>query len=67
MLAVDYASRWVEEIYLPSKDSKGVVNILEKNILTYCDTPSAIIFDGSSHFWNRLFGVLLSKYEVSIE
>lgn len=45
-------------------DGKGILQFFKKNILTCFGTPRAIITDGGSHFCNKMFGVLLSKYGV---
>ena len=64
LVAVDYVSKWVEVVALPTNDSKVVVKFLRKNIFTRFGTPRAIISDGGSHFCNRQFDALLSKYGV---
>jgi hypothetical protein len=64
LVAVDYVSKWVEAVALPTNDSKVVVRFLRKNIFTRFGTPRAIISDGGSHFCNRQFETLLSKYGV---
>jgi transposase InsO family protein len=64
LVAVDYVSKWVEAVALPTNDSKVVVKFLRKNIFTRFGTPRAIISDGGSHFCNRTFEALLSKYGV---
>ena len=65
MVAVDYVSKWVETIALPSNDARVVVNFLKKNIFTWFGTPRTIISDGGKHFCNRQFKALLSKYGVT--
>ena len=65
LVAVDYVSKWIEAIALPSNDSKVVIKFLKKNIFTRFGTPRAIISDGGTHFCNRYFDALLSKYGVT--
>ena len=65
LVAVDYVSKWVETIALPSNDSKVVIKFIKKNIFTRFGTPRAIISDDSSHFCKRYFDALISKYEVT--
>ena len=65
LVAVDYVSKWVEAIALPSNDSKVVIKFLKKNIFTRFGTPRAIISDSGTHFCNRYFDALLSKYRVT--
>nr|XP_009769810.1 PREDICTED: uncharacterized protein K02A2.6-like [Nicotiana sylvestris] len=64
LVAVDYVSKWVEAVALPTNDAKGVTGFLKKNIFTRFGTPRAIISDGGTHFCNRAFARLLEKYGV---
>ncbi|GKV46874.1 hypothetical protein SLEP1_g53835 [Rubroshorea leprosula] len=64
-VAVDYVSKWVEAITLPTNDVRVVVKFLKKNIFTKFSTPRAIISDGGKHFCNKQFKALLSKYGVT--
>ncbi|XP_070050258.1 uncharacterized protein [Nicotiana tomentosiformis] len=64
LVAVDYVSKWVEAVALPTNDAKGVTIFLKKNIFTRFGTPRAIISDGGTHFCNRVFARLLEKYGV---
>ncbi|XP_070047473.1 uncharacterized protein [Nicotiana tomentosiformis] len=53
LVAVDYVSKWVEAVALPTNDAKGVTGFLKKNIFTRFGTPRAIISDGGTHFCNN--------------
>nr|XP_033508386.1 uncharacterized protein LOC117273335 [Nicotiana tomentosiformis] len=64
LVAVDYVSKWVEAMALPTNDVKGVIGFLRKNIFARFGTPRAIISDGGTHFCNRSFAKLLEKYGV---
>ncbi|XP_075099026.1 uncharacterized protein LOC142175918 [Nicotiana tabacum] len=64
LVAVDYVSKWVEVVALPTNDAKGVIGFLKKNIFTRFGTPRAIISNGGTHFCNRAFAKLLEKYGV---
>ncbi|XP_061337794.1 uncharacterized protein LOC133284742 [Gastrolobium bilobum] len=64
LVAVDYVSKWVEAVALPTNDAKVVVNFLRKNIFTRFGVPRAIISDGGTHFCNKQFDNLLAKYGV---
>ncbi|KAL5554823.1 hypothetical protein UlMin_042224 [Ulmus minor] len=64
LVAVDYVSKWVEAVALPTNDSRVVIRFLKKNIFARFGTPRAIISDGGSHFCNKQFDALLSKYGV---
>lgn len=65
LVAVDYVSKWVEAVALPTNDAKVVLNFLRKQIFTRFGTPRAIINDGGKHFCNCQFKALLSKYGVT--
>ncbi|CAN6718712.1 unnamed protein product [Malus baccata var. baccata] len=65
LVAVDYVSKWVEAIALPTNDAKVVVHFLRKHIFTRFGTPRAIISDGGKHFCNRHFNALLAKYGIT--
>ncbi|XP_070008163.1 uncharacterized protein [Nicotiana sylvestris] len=64
LVAVDYVSKWVEAVALPTNDAKGVTGFLKKNIFTCFGTPRAILSDGETHFCNKVFAWLLEKYRV---
>ncbi|KAK6151062.1 hypothetical protein DH2020_015994 [Rehmannia glutinosa] len=64
LLAVDYVSKWVEAIATPTNDAKVVLKFLHKHIFTRFGTPRAIVSDEGTHFCNKLFNNLLSKYGV---
>lgn len=63
-MAVDYTSKWVGVVVMPTNDAWGVKS-LKKNIFTRFGTPRAIISDGGTHFYNKVFENLLSKYGVT--
>ncbi|KAK6119639.1 hypothetical protein DH2020_046616 [Rehmannia glutinosa] len=54
LLTVDYVSKWIEAIATPTN----------KHIFTRFGTPRAIVSDEGTHFYNKLFNNLLSKYGV---
>ncbi|XP_060965111.1 uncharacterized protein LOC133034108 [Cannabis sativa] len=64
LLAVDYVSKWVEAAATPQNDGKTVLRFLQKNIFTRFGTPRAIVSDEGSHFCNKQFEALLSRYGV---
>lgn len=64
LVAVDYVSKWVEAVAMPTNDARVVVNFLKKNIFSRYGTPRAIISDGGKHFCNCIFNSLLTKYGV---
>ena len=64
LLAVDYVSKWVEAVSCPKNDANTVVGFVKRNILTRYGAPRTIINDEGSHFANKLFAKLMSKYGV---
>ena len=64
LLVVDYVSKWVEAIPTITCDSKVVLNFILQNILSSFGIPRAVISDEGSHFCNKLFAFLLSKFGV---
>ncbi|XP_061345091.1 uncharacterized protein LOC133290944 [Gastrolobium bilobum] len=65
LVVVDYMSKWVEAATLPTNDAKVVVSFLRKNIFTCFAVPRAIISDGGTHFCNKQFESLLTKYGIT--
>ncbi|KAL5554234.1 hypothetical protein UlMin_041635 [Ulmus minor] len=65
LVGVDYVSKWVEAVALPTNDARVVINFLKKNIFSRFGTPRAIISDGGKHFCNNQFETLLQKYGVT--
>ena len=64
LLAVDYVSKWVEAIAYPRNDVNTVVGFIQMNILNIYGASRTIISDEGSHFSNKLFAKLLSRYGV---
>ena len=64
LLAVDYVSKWVEAAACPKNDANTVVGFLQRNILSKFGTPRTIISDGGSHFANKVFDKLMSRYGI---
>ena len=65
LVAVDYVSKWVEVVALPTNDAKVELNFLRRHVFTRFDTPLAIISDEGTYFCNKLFAGLLAKYGVT--
>ncbi|XP_070028914.1 uncharacterized protein [Nicotiana sylvestris] len=65
LVAVDYVSKWVEAVAFPNNEARSVVAFLKKSIFTRFGTPRTIISDGGSHFCNKAFDTLLTKYGVT--
>ncbi|WCJ22553.1 Gag-Pol polyprotein [Euphorbia peplus] len=64
LVAVDYVSKWVEAIPSPTNDARVVVRFL-KRLFARFGVPRAIISDNGTHFCNKLFEKLLSKFGVT--
>ena len=64
LVGVDYVSKWVEAVPCRAADHKTVLKFLKENIFSRFGVPKAIISDGGSHFCNKPFENLLSKYGV---
>ena len=62
---MDYVSKWVEAIALPTNDARVVIKFLKKHIFTRFGTLRAFISDGGKHFCNNQLEKLLSKYGVT--
>ena len=64
LLAMDYVSKWVEAIACPRNDANTIMGFIQRNKLSIYGAPRTIINDEESHFANKLFAKLLSKYGV---
>ena len=64
LLAVDYVSKWVEATACPRNDAITVVRFIQRNILSRFGAPRTIISDEGSHFANKVFAKLMSKYGI---
>ena len=60
---MDYVSKWVEAA-CPKNDANTVVGFLQRNNLSIFETPITIISDGGSHFENKVFDKLMSRYGI---
>ena len=64
LLAVDYVFKWVEAITCPKNDASTVVGFIQRNILSRFGAPKIIISDEGSHFSNKVFAKLMSRYKI---
>ena len=64
LLAADYVSKWVEAISCPRNDANIVVGFIQRNILSIFGAPKTIISDEGSHFTNKVFAKLMSRYGI---
>ena len=65
LVAVDYVSKWVEAVALPTNDARVVIKFLKKHIFIRFGTPRALISDGGKYFCNNQLENLLRKYGVT--
>ena len=61
---MDYVSKWVESITCPINDVNTVVGFIQRNILSRFGAPRTIISEEGSHYANKMFAKLLSRYGV---
>lgn len=64
LVAVDYVSKWVEAVALPTNDARVVIRFLKETIFARFGVPRALISDEGTHFLNNLMEKLLLKYNV---
>ena len=64
LLAVDYVSKWVEALACPRNDDSTVVGFIQRNILSRFEAPRTIIIDEGSHFPNKNFEKLMSRFGI---
>ena len=64
LLAMDYVSKWVEAATCPKNDANTVLGFLQRNVLSRFGTPRTIISDGESHFANKMFEKIMSRYGI---
>ena len=62
LVGVDYVSKWVETVPCRAADHRVVLKFLKENIFSRFRVPKAIISDGGSHFCNKPFENLVTKY-----
>ena len=62
LLVVDYVFKWVEAIACPRNDANTVVGFIQRNILSKFGALRTIISNEGSHFTNKLFAKLMSRY-----
>ena len=63
-VAVDYVSKWMEATACPRNDAIVVVGFIQRNILSRFGAPIIIISDEGSHFVNKVFAKLMSRYGI---
>ena len=64
LLVMDYVSKWVEAIACPRTDASIVVGFIQRNILSRFGAFRTIISDEGSHFANKVFAKLMSRYII---
>ena len=61
---MDYVPKWVEAITCPINDANTVVGFIQRNILSRFGAPRTIISDKGSHFENKVFAKIMSRYGI---
>ena len=64
LLTMDYVSKWLETSVCPINDASIVVGFIQRNILSRFGAPKTIISDEGSHFANKIFEKLMSRYGI---
>ena len=64
LLTVDYVSKWVEATACSRNDAITIVGFIQMNILSRFGAPRTIISDEGSHFANKVFVKLMSRYGI---
>ena len=64
LVGVNYVSKWVEAVSCKAANHRVVLKFLKGNIFSLFGVPKAIISDRGSHFCNKPFENLLTKYGV---
>ena len=59
-----YVSKWMEATTCPINDAITVVEFIQRNILSIFGAPRTIISDEGSHFANKVFAKLMSRYGI---
>ena len=54
----------MEAIAFPRNDANTVVGFIQRNILSIFEAPRTIISDEGSHFSNKVFAKLMSRYGI---
>ena len=63
LVGIDYVLKWVKAVPCRAADHR-VLKFLKENIFSRFRVPKAIISDGGSHFCNKPYENLLTKYGV---
>ena len=64
LLTMDYVSKWVEAISCTRNNANTVVGVRQRYILSRFRAPKTIISYEGSHFANKVFAKLMSKYGI---
>ncbi|XP_050909988.1 uncharacterized protein LOC127123851 [Lathyrus oleraceus] len=64
LVVVDYVSKWIEAVAIPTNDDKVVVEFMRANIFARFGVPRELPSDEGTHFLNLLMENLLRKYSV---
>ncbi|XP_016681318.1 uncharacterized protein [Gossypium hirsutum] len=65
-IVVDYVSKWVKVVAIPTNNAKSVLKFLHKNIFTRFGIPCALISDEGSHFDSKLVANALNRLDEAL-
>jgi hypothetical protein len=63
-VAVDYVSKWVEDMSCRATDAKSSKKMFEETIFPLFGVPRMVISDGGTHFIYKNFRKYLSKHGI---
>ena len=64
LLVINYVSKWVEALTCPINYANTPMRFIQRNIFSRFGALRTIISDEGSHFANKLFAKLMSRYGV---
>ena len=64
LVVVDYVSKWIEAVAIPTNDDKVVVEFMRANIFARFGVPRELPSDEGTHFLNLLMENLLRNFNA---
>jgi transposase InsO family protein len=64
LVAIDYATKWVEAMACKNNDAKTVARFLYENIISRFGCPKELISDRGTHFLNETIAELTNKFLI---
>ncbi|XP_070002370.1 uncharacterized protein [Nicotiana sylvestris] len=66
LVVVDYVSKWMEAVSLPTNATKGVMGFLRRNIFIRFGNPREKISENGTHLCNRAFTKLVENMAFTV-